>query len=77
MKNITLAVDENDLDAVRVYAAEHRTTVNALVREYLAGIARQRRQAQAAMVRLRRLSEDSHAQLGPDYRFDRDSLHER
>ena len=35
MKNITLAIDEEVLRAARIYAAEHDTTVNALVREYL------------------------------------------
>ena len=77
MKNITLSVDDNELEAVRVYAAERRTTVNALVREYLGQLARQRTQAQAAMARLRTLSDQSRAELGPDYKFDRDSLHER
>lgn len=77
MKNITLAVDERDLEAARRYAAEHNTTVNALVRDYIARLARERSQAQAAIARLRRLSEASQAALGPDCRFDRDSLHER
>lgn len=77
MKNITLSVDDKDLEAVRVYAAERQTTVNALVREYIGQLARQRTQAQDAMARLRKLSEQSQARLGPDYRFDRDSLHER
>ncbi|HEY4114673.1 MAG TPA: hypothetical protein VGM17_11505 [Rhizomicrobium sp.] len=39
MKNITLAVDEEALRAARIYAAEHDTTVNALVREHLAKLA--------------------------------------
>jgi hypothetical protein len=77
MKNITLSVDENELEAARIYAAEQKTTVNALVRSYIGQIARQRTQAQAAMARLRKLSEQSQARLGPDYRFDRDSLHDR
>ena len=39
MKNITLAIDEDVLDRVRVVAAQRRTTVNALVREHLADLA--------------------------------------
>jgi hypothetical protein len=35
MKNITLAIDEKVLDRVRVIAAERKTTVNALVRDFL------------------------------------------
>ena len=77
MKNITLSVDENELEAVRLYAAERHTTVNALVREYLGQLARQRTVVQAAKARLRQLSQQSFAALGPDYRFDRDELHER
>jgi len=35
MKNITLALDEDTLDAGRAYAQRHQTTLNALVRELL------------------------------------------
>jgi hypothetical protein len=35
-KNITLAIDEDLLDKARVLAAMRRTTVNAMVREFLA-----------------------------------------
>jgi hypothetical protein len=35
MKNITLALDENTLEAGRAYAQRHDTTLNALVRELL------------------------------------------
>ncbi len=77
MKNITLAVDEKTLDAVRVYAAERKTTINAVVREYLDQIARNRLRAKEAMMELRRISETSNARLGPGYRFDRNSLYDR
>jgi hypothetical protein len=36
MKNITLALDENVLAAVRRHAANRGTTVNAIVRDHLA-----------------------------------------
>ena len=77
MKNITLSVDEDVLDAVRVIAAQRKTSVNMLVREYLESLTRQQARAKEAMARLRALSEKSQAGLGPDYVFDRDSLHER
>ncbi len=35
MKNITLALDEETLEAGRSYAQRHQTTLNALVRELL------------------------------------------
>jgi len=53
MKNITLSVDENILATVlatvRRYAAERNSTVNALVREYLTGLARQNRPSEPAL----------------------------
>ena len=33
-KNITLALDEDQLGRLRIYAAQHRTTVNALFRKH-------------------------------------------
>ena len=35
MKNLTVAVHDDFLDRVREIAAERKTTVNGLVREYL------------------------------------------
>lgn len=35
MKNITLSIDEETLDAGREYAQRHQKTLNALVRELL------------------------------------------
>ena len=39
MKNITLAIDDEVLDKVRVVAARKRMTVNAMVRDFLTEIA--------------------------------------
>lgn len=77
MKNITLAVEDDVLDAVRLYAARRRTSVNALVREFLRGLTDQETRAREAMAELRALSEKTSARLGPDYKFDRESLYER
>ena len=35
MKNITLSLDDEILDAGRTYAQRHQTTLNALIRELL------------------------------------------
>ncbi|MDM7994386.1 MAG: hypothetical protein QUT30_01750 [Acidobacteriota bacterium] len=35
MKNITLSIDEETLDAGREYAQRHQTTLNGLVRDLL------------------------------------------
>ena len=51
-KNITLAVDEDLLASFRVVAAEKRTSVNALIRNFMeetTGLAERRRQARAWM----------------------------
>ena len=39
MKNITLAIEDGVLDRARLVAAERRTTVNAMVREFLTDVA--------------------------------------
>jgi hypothetical protein len=76
MKNITLAVDEDVLDRVRVIAAERKTTVNGLVREYLERIASEQDRRAEARRRLRELMEKSQARLGPDYKWNREELYE-
>jgi len=76
MKNITLSVDENVLVAVRRHAAEHNSTVNALVREYLTNLAEHDDRAKRARARLRQLSRESQGRLGKKT-WSRDELHER
>jgi len=76
MKNITLAVDENVLAAVRRHAAEHNSTVNALVREYLTNLAAHQDRANRARARLRQLSQRSQGRLGKKT-WSREDLHDR
>jgi hypothetical protein len=76
MKNITLSLDEAVLAIVRRYAAEHHTSVNALVRDYLAEIAQREQRARQVRQRLRDLSEQSPARIG-NAMWRRDELHER
>lgn len=76
MKNITLSVDENVLAAVRRHAAERNSTVNALVRGYLAGLAAHDDRAKRARTRLRQLSARSQGRLGRKT-WTREELHER
>lgn len=76
MKNITLSVDEKVLALARRYAAERKTTVNALVREHLTRMAQHADRAAQARRRIRELSELSKAVMG-SAEFDRDALHER
>ncbi|MGH6870773.1 MAG: hypothetical protein ACREHE_04625 [Rhizomicrobium sp.] len=81
MKNITLAVDEADLKGARVYAAENDTTVNALVRDYLARLAGEKQaaadlEAQRTKARLElvELSNRSTGRLG-DWKWNRDDIY--
>jgi antitoxin component of RelBE/YafQ-DinJ toxin-antitoxin module len=76
MKNITLSVDEKVLAQARRYAAEHNTSINALVRQYLEQIAGNNERARQAMRELRAMSDRSTAEAGP-VRWKRDDLHER
>ena len=76
MKNITLSVDEGVLLAVRLYAAERNSSVNALVREYLGNVARHEDRARQARKRLQELSQQSQGRLG-EKTWDRENLHER
>jgi hypothetical protein len=76
MKNITLSVDENVLATVRRLAAERDSTVNGLVRDYLANLAAHEGRASRARARLRRLSARSQGRLGRKS-WSRDDLHDR
>lgn len=76
MKNITLSIDEGTLQAVRRYAAERNTSVNALVRELLTGIAKREDRASKARHRIRELSDESSARIGSKS-WSREELHAR
>jgi hypothetical protein len=76
MKNITLAIDEKVLRQVRRYAAEHDTTVNALVRDYLTGLVSQEERAAEARRRLVKMSEESEGRLGPNWKWNREEIYE-
>jgi len=76
MKNITLSVEDSVLAAVRKLAAEKDSTVNALVREYLTGLAQRQDRARTARARLRELSDQSNGRLGKKT-WTRADIHER
>jgi hypothetical protein len=76
MKNITLSVEDEVLAAVRRYAVERNSSVNALVREYLTNLAQHQDRARRARIRLRQLSKKSQGQLG-EKAWTREDLHER
>jgi DICT domain-containing protein len=77
MKNITLAIEDEVLDRVRIVAAEKKTTVNALVREFLADLASRDERLAEARKQLLRLMDASEGRMAPDWKFDREETHER
>jgi hypothetical protein len=76
MKNITLAVDEDVLHAVRRYAASNNTTVNALVRGALEEVAERARRLESEWDDLFALA-DREGARGRPATASRDDLHER
>ena len=76
MKNITLAVDEEVLERVRVYAAKRRTTINGLVRDHLRELARAETDAGSARDRLLELIDNSPGRLGPDWKWNREAAYQ-
>lgn len=77
MKNITLAIEDEVLDKVRIVAAEKKTTVNALVREFLADLASRDERLAEARKQLLRLMDTSKGRMAPDWKFNREETHER
>lgn len=74
VKNITLALDEDTLDAGRAYAQRHDTTLNALVRELLVKtVVADREAAVREMFRLM----DAHPGQAKGRRWTRDELYAR
>ncbi len=74
MKNITLAIDEETLDAGREYAQRHNTTLNALVRELLQKtVLSDRKAVVTEMFRLM----DAHPGNSEGKRWNREELHVR
>ena len=63
MKNITLSVNEEVLDGARRYAAANRTSVNALVRDYLSHLAGREDRAKRAVASMLQLSKQSKGKL--------------
>ncbi|MFO1187370.1 MAG: hypothetical protein U1E87_07930 [Alphaproteobacteria bacterium] len=80
MKNITLSVEEEILRAARIYAAEHNTTVNALVRKHLSDLGtatRAQLEARRAQVarELGELSRNSTGRLPQGWKWSREDVY--
>jgi hypothetical protein len=77
VKNITLAIDDDVLDRARLVAAQKRTTVNAMVRDFLAEVGKREDRVAEARKQLLHLMDTSEGRMAPGWRFDRDETHER
>jgi hypothetical protein len=75
-KNLTLTIDEDLLRAARKVALDRNTSVNQMVREYLAATVRESGRQFAAVAKLDELFRTTRAQVGA-ITWTRDDLHER
>jgi hypothetical protein len=76
MTNLTLTVDEDVLRRARIRALERGTSVNAVLREFLAAYAGAADEQQRAMSSLLEIARRSGARRGRA-RWMRDDLHDR
>jgi len=75
-RNVTLRVEEEVLRAARKAAIDRNTSVNQLVRDYLARVARESSQQQAALSRLEEIFRTSRVEVGRRT-WTREDLYER
>jgi len=75
-QNLTLVIEEDLLRAARKVALDQRTSVNQLVRDYLAALVEEPSRRQLARVRLRTAFETGLVDVG-DRTWSRDDLYER
>ncbi|HEX8472061.1 MAG TPA: DUF6364 family protein [Brevundimonas sp.] len=73
-RNLTLAIDDDLLDKVRVLAAMKRTSVNEMVRGFLARLVEQESQHDEATEALLKLARESKGRMG-EWRFSREETY--
>lgn len=76
MANLTIVIEGDTLKRARMRALEEGTSVNAVVREYLADYAGMKVQKDKAIQDLLRLSQSAKTRRG-NRRWTREDLHER
>ena len=75
-QNVTLVVDEGLLLAARKVALDQRTSVNQLVRDYLASVVEGPSRRRIARARLKEAFQKGLVEIG-DTRWSRDELYDR
>tara|TARA_R110000787_G_scaffold84581_1_gene181174 strand:+ start:129 stop:386 length:258 start_codon:yes stop_codon:yes gene_type:complete len=73
-RNLTLAIDDDLLDKVRVLAAMKRTSVNEMVRGFLTRLVEQEVEHDEATQALLKLIDESEGDMG-DWRFRREDAY--
>lgn len=73
-RNLTLAIDDDLLDKVRVLAAMKRTSVNEMVRGFLTRLVEQESEHDEATEALLKLARDSQGRMG-DWKFSREETY--
>lgn len=76
MANLTIAIEGDTLKRARIRALEEGTSVNAVVRDYLAEYAGMKAQKEKAINDLLRLSQRAKSRRG-NRRWTREDLHQR
>lgn len=76
MRNLTLAIEDEVLEAARRLAREQGTTLNQLVRDHLADLVARQGRRRAAAERLRRAMQEELVEVGPRT-WTREELYER
>lgn len=75
MKNITLAIDDELLERSRELAGKRGVTLNAMVRTFLSDAVAQDERIANAKRGLQRLMDESTADMGRDYKWNRDEIY--
>jgi len=75
-RNLTLAIEEEILDRARLVAAKRKRSLTDLVRDFLRRIAREDREREASLRRLRKMMGAKPLEVGRR-RWTRDDLHAR
>ncbi len=73
-RNLTLAIDDDLLDKVRVLAAMKRTSVNEMVRGFLTRLVEQESEHDEATEALLKLARESKGRMG-DWKFNREETY--
>lgn len=72
--NITLSAEDRVIEEARIWAAEHGTSVNALVREYLSSLGETQNRDQAAAQFIRNAREGA-GRSAPETAFKRSDIY--